>query len=259
MLSLYLQTIGILAPGINSWQEAAQALQQPETYAPFAVPKKLETLLPANERRRASRITQLALYAAEQTGSAEQLRQCLQVFCSSNGDVTTFHQISQALTMEGRPVSPTRFHNSVHNAPAGYWSIATESQTQSTSLTAYKDSFSAGLLETAVQLNASDNQAQKDCLLVCYDETPPAAFSSLIETKDELACALRFSLKPNSESMAQIILTIDASQAETVDLLSIHNAQSPVLILLDAIANKRYGNICLPYFEHSLNVRLKEV
>ncbi|MCP3850831.1 MAG: beta-ketoacyl synthase chain length factor [Gammaproteobacteria bacterium] len=95
--------------------------------------------------------------------------------------------------MEGRPVPPTRFHNSAHNAPAGYWSIATKSQTASTSITAYRNSLSASLLEALMQLNASDNNQQRDCLLVCYDEIPPQAFCSQLHDTQEFACALTLS------------------------------------------------------------------
>ena len=48
-----------------------------------------------------------------------------------------------------RELSPTRFHNSVHNAPAGYWSIATQSREPSTSLCRDDESFQAALLEAA--------------------------------------------------------------------------------------------------------------
>ena len=128
MLSLYLKSVGVVAPGINNWNEAIEIFKQPENYVPLPVAKKLETLLPANERRRAARVTQLALYAAQQTGAPETIKHCLQIFSSAHGDVNTFHQISLALAMPGRPVSPTRFHNSVHNAPAGYWSRAGRAQ-----------------------------------------------------------------------------------------------------------------------------------
>jgi len=42
------------------------------------------------------------------------------VFASSGGDGHNCHEICQALSLEERLISPTRFHNSVHNAAAGY-------------------------------------------------------------------------------------------------------------------------------------------
>ena len=50
------------------------------------------------------------------------------VFTSSSGDGDNVHEICETLAAADRQVSPTRFHNSVHNAPAGYWSIATRSR-----------------------------------------------------------------------------------------------------------------------------------
>ena len=266
MLSLYLKSAGLIAPGINSWDEAVRIFKQPETYSPAAVEKKLDTLLPANERRRAARVTQLALYAAQQTGNAAELQQCLQVFSSSNGDLSTFHQIGLSLSLPGRPVSPTGFHNSVHNAPAGYWSIATQSQTPSTSLCAYDDSFSAGLLEAAVQLNASDNQQDRDCLLVCYDEIPPEPFRALLSISAEFACALRFSksaTEPDQDCLARLDIALSNETSsfsqlsnDAMEQLRQANPQAMVLPLLDAIVHQRHETIKLPYFEQSLEVQV---
>ena len=264
MLSLSVKSIGIIAPGLNSWQDAIAAFSQPEQFNAQPIEKKLETLLPANERRRAARVTQLALFAAQQTGDND-FSDCLQVFSSSNGDVTTFHQISTALGMEGRPVSPTRFHNSVHNAPAGYWSIATDSQTASTSLTAFTDSFAAGLLEAAVQLNASDNEQNHDCLLVCYDEQPPASFESIIDISEPFACALRLTKDcHNSEhSLARLEISLSTVQnRETtmnhhnLEALRQSNPQAKVLPLLSAIARQQQTNVYLPYLEQTLAITI---
>ncbi|MCU7801491.1 MAG: beta-ketoacyl synthase chain length factor [gamma proteobacterium symbiont of Lucinoma myriamae] len=221
---------------------------QTKHYSPAPVDNKLATILPPNERRRAARVTQLAIYAAQQTDTPElnnsSLNQCLQVFSSANGDITTFHQISQALAMDGRPVSTTRFHNSVHNAPAGYWSIASQSKTPSTSITAYFDSFSTGLLEAAVQLNASDNQQHRDCLLVCYDEIPAEPFQQHLHITAEFACALRLSLSSNNALACMDIQIGHQAQPITslsdpaIDHLRQANPQAAALPLLDAIARQ---------------------
>lgn len=264
MLSLYLKSVGIVAPGIESWNAAVNIFKQPDNYLLTPVAKKLETLLPANERRRAARVTQLALYAAQQTGHAEKISQCLQVFSSANGDVSTFHHISLALAMAGRPVSPTRFHNSVHNAPAGYWSIATQSQTASTSLTAGIDSFSAGLLEAAVQLNANDNQQGRDCLLVCYDEIPPGPFQTLIKISEEFACALRFTGKDQQDSaIARLDIKLrddgppeQQLSSATLEQLRQANPQALALPLLEVVALQRHKTIKLNYFEQCLEIEV---
>jgi len=66
-------------------------------------------------------------------------------------------------------VSPTRFHNSVHNAAAGYWGIATGAMAPSQVLCAYDASFAAGLLEAMTQVATSGSPV----LLVAYDAEYP--------------------------------------------------------------------------------------
>ena len=265
MLTVYIKAIGIVAPGMKNWHEAAAVLNNTRCYAAEPVAKKLDTLLPANETRRASRVTQLALSAAQQTGSADELSQCLQIFSCANGDLSTFHQISMALAMDGRPVSPTRFHNSVHNAASGYWSIAIGAQTPSTSITAYNDSCSAGLLEAAVQLNSSDNEQQRDCLLLCYDEVPPASFSSLVPITQEFSCALRLSQSADN-ALYQMDISINEAAAnfqsamkmssQAMEALRQSNPQAMLLPLLDSMAKQRDESILLAYFEQGLKIRL---
>lgn len=265
-LSFYIKSIGIIAPGFDNWSEAEQVLLNPKIYTPQPVAKKLTSLLSGNERRRATRVTQLALAAAQQIGAAEQLRHCLQIFTSSHGDLSTFNHIGLSLNMSGRPVSPTRFHNSVHNAPAGYWSIASNSQTASSSICAYNDSFAAGLLEAAVQLNASDNPIRNDCLLVCYDEIPPDAFLPQFNISEEFACALLLSQSAQN-ALAKIEITLNnGTQAITaladshLEKLRLANPQALVLPLLNAIAQlsqnpEQFGEtICIPYLEQGMNI-----
>lgn len=266
---VYLKSAGIVAPGIANWEEAVNVFTRISHYSPTPVEKKLATILPPNERRRATRVTQLAMYAALQTDTPEQndrpLNQCLQVFCSSNGDLSTFHQISQALAMDGRPVSPTRFHNSVHNAPAGYWSIASQSKTPSTSITAFSDSFSSGLLEAAVQLIASDNKQHRDCLLVCYDEIPAEPFQPQAHISAEFACALRLSVSSDNALACMNIQIDHQSQPLTslsdpaLEQLRQANPQAASLALLDAIARQDSKKILLPYFEQGLEISLSAI
>ena len=62
-------------------------------------------------------------------------------------------------------MSPTKFHNSVHNAAAGYWTIGTGCMAPSNSLSGYECSFAAGLLEAAAQCAAD----RRPVLLVGFD------------------------------------------------------------------------------------------
>jgi len=73
------------------------------------------------------------------------------------------------LASDDRQISPTRFHNSVHNAAAGYWSIATGAMTSSSVLCAFDACFGAGLLEALTQVVVDDTRS---VLLACDTAYP---------------------------------------------------------------------------------------
>ncbi|HEV2009092.1 MAG TPA: beta-ketoacyl synthase chain length factor, partial [Burkholderiales bacterium] len=127
-----------------------------------------DELLPAAERRRTGPPVKLALAAgrAALNHAQRDASTTATVFTSSAGDGENIHHICATLASPEREISPTRFHNSVHNAAAGYWSIATRSQAQSTSLCCYDASFAAGLLDAAAQV-AVDG---KPVALIAYDQ-----------------------------------------------------------------------------------------
>ena len=62
-------------------------------------------------------------------------------------------------------MSPTLFHNSVFNAPAGYWTIANQSRARSTTVSAGRGSFAAGMLEAAMEIEVTNSAV----LLVAAD------------------------------------------------------------------------------------------
>ena len=80
--------------------------------------------------------------------------------------------LCETLAGADRQISPTRFTNSVHNAPAGYWHIAVGSRAASTSLSAYDGSFAAGLVEALAQVVASGEPVLLVALDVPYPEPP---------------------------------------------------------------------------------------
>jgi hypothetical protein len=72
------------------------------------------------------------------------------VFGSGEGDGMVLLRLLSALR-EHLPVSPTQFHNSVHNAPTGYWSIGLGSQAATTALAAGEDTVAVTLVEAGLQ------------------------------------------------------------------------------------------------------------
>jgi len=89
---------------------------------------------------------------------------------------TTTATRCKTLASDDRSISPTRFHNSVHNAPAGYWGIASGAMTPATVLCAHDASFGAGLLEALTQLavDGSLGFERGGTLLIAYDMPIPS-------------------------------------------------------------------------------------
>lgn len=176
-MRVFVEGVGLLGPGLSGWDEAQPALTGQGPYTPSAVVVKPCELLPVAERRRTGLPVHLAI-AVGRAAFAHAGRDpalTATVFTSSCGDGENIHQICAALAAPEREISPTRFHNSVHNAPAGYWGIALRSAASSSSLCAHDLSFASGLLHAASQV-AVDG---KPVALIAYDQPYPAPFHTL--------------------------------------------------------------------------------
>jgi hypothetical protein len=153
-LSAWIAGVGVRGPGLAGWPEARAVLAGEAPYRHRDTELPAPTLLPAAERRRTGRAVKLALAIGIEAIADAGLdaRHLPTVFTSSGGDGENCHLICETLASEDRQISPTRFHNSVHNTPAGYWSIATGAMAPSSCLCAYDASFAAGLLEALAQV-----------------------------------------------------------------------------------------------------------
>ena len=179
---------GVLGPGLPDWTVARAVLAGAAPYVPAPAPEPAPALLPATERRRASASVRWALAVGEQALRAcgRESAELATVFASCGGDGGITHQICEALAVPPHAVSPTRFHNSVHNAPAGYWSIAAQSHAPSTSLSGYHGAFAIGLLEAATQATVD----QRSVLLVAYDLPYPEPMHALWPIAHPFAASL---------------------------------------------------------------------
>ena len=174
-LVAHIEGVGLLGPGLDSWTSSTAVLEGRSPY--ISQPTVLPTPdgLPPAERRRLGRVVKLALGVGLQATSKAGVDPATlpAVFASSGGDGNNCHEICQALSLDERLISPTRFHNSVHNAAAGYWSIATGARAASNAVCAFDASFAAGLLEAVTQVVVDHTRV----LLVAYDaQYPPPLF-----------------------------------------------------------------------------------
>jgi hypothetical protein len=130
----------------------------------------------------------LAITVADEACAAAGLEpaQLATVFSASTADPSNCHVLCEALAAPERLVSPTRFTNSVHNAPSGYWHIAVHGMRPSTSLGAFDGSFGVGLLEAAAQCVCTGQPV----LLVVSDVPYPEPLHRLRPVADHMAVAL---------------------------------------------------------------------
>lgn len=204
MMRVFVEGIGLLGPGLENWSAGREILAGRVDYLPQPTQLRVCDMLPAAERRRAGVPIKLALavgleafqQAGRETGTAAT------VFTSSGGDNDNVHAINTILATAPREVSPTRFHNSVHNAAAGYWCIAAGSREPSTSLCAHDASFAAGLLESAVQV-AEDGAV---VALIAYDHPYPQPLHAVRPITAAFGLALLLTPEQSEKSLAMLEL-----------------------------------------------------
>ncbi|MGQ0752067.1 MAG: beta-ketoacyl synthase chain length factor [Betaproteobacteria bacterium] len=252
MIGARVASVGVLAPGLPDWPQASAVLCGRAPYAPDAMPDPTPALLPSNERRRAPASVRWSLAAGCEALAASGLSadDVATVFASCGGDGPITHQICEALASATREISPTRFHNSVHNAPAGYWSIATRSHAPSTSLCGYHATFAVGLLEAMAQA-VHDRAA---VLLIAYDLPYPEPMHALWPVSHPFAAALL--LEPSGTEGAHLQLEVRPGAARLAwpDMLPESLADNPAahaLPLLAALARRDACTVTLPYLEGS--------
>src|SRR6185437_16475072 len=172
------------------------------------------------------------------------------VFSSSGGDGLICHEICETLASTDRQVSPTRFHNSVHNAAAGYWSLATGATAASTALCAYDGSFAAGLLE-ALALVSVD---RTPVLLSAYETTYPEPLSAKRPLPAPFAVALVLTPAPAPNARARLTASLNntpaaADRLPEPNLEALRTAMPAArsLPLLRLLARREPGEVMLDY------------
>lgn len=241
VLSAGIAGIGFWARGLPSWQAACAYLAD-DALSTDAPTRPSPQLLAPNERRRAPETVAVALEVALAacTAAGRDPATLPSVFASTHGDLNITDYMCETLAREPRSLSPTRFHNSVHNAAAGYWTIGAGAMAAATAISAYDASFAQGLLEALAQL-ATGTEA---VLLVAYDghASGPAAQVSpsvgllggaVLLVRDPLAGMPRLQARVEEKPATPIL------SDGPLSLLLAGNAMAPMLPLFDALAQRR--------------------
>ncbi len=249
MKPVFIGSIGLAAEGLPTWSEGSKVLRGEQAFSPEPLERYKPALLPSNERRRATDMIRLAFKVCEEATQAfaEQRPELASVFSSSGGDYHVLDQISKALCLDERMVSPTHFHNSVHNSAAGYWGIGALSRQASTSISAHDHSFFAGLLESAVQLD----QGSEALLFTAYDAVPPEPLQKKRPICTPFASAYVLSARPNTRTFVRLDIEVVSRQglSETsmqdaaLEQIRLNNPGARALPLLALIAKGEAGEI----------------
>ncbi len=180
--------IGLLSAGLDGWVYGRDVLAGRKAYAPDSLPNPEAALLPSNERRRSSDTVRWAVHVAQEAivHSGLDPREVATVFASSGGEMGVMDAVCRTLATTDRAVSPTLFHQSVHNAAAGYWGIATGCQQSSTALSCHDDSCAVGLLEAVTYATTEE----RPVLFVSYDLPPPEPLNQARPITSAFAMAL---------------------------------------------------------------------
>ncbi|MEJ1963043.1 MAG: beta-ketoacyl synthase chain length factor, partial [Gammaproteobacteria bacterium] len=236
--TLYIEGIGFWASRLPGW-DAARAILRGEAPAP-ATPqtRPAPAILPPAERRRAPDTVAVSLEVAARACemAARDPKLMPSVFASTHGDLAISDAICDTLARTPSLTSPTKFHNSVHNAAAGYWTIATGCLEPYTSLSGYYFTFAEGLLEAASQALHEGTPV----LYVAFDIEARGPVGTMQPSRGVFAGALVIAPEPGDRSLARLSFEVveDAHSTPTSA-----RAQNAALVEGNAMANG------LPLFE----------
>ena len=258
-MQVFVESVGLVGPGLASWTASRPILNGLAPFVPGDVVLRAPESLPPAERRRTGAPVQLAIGVgldalARSQRSADSIAT---VFASSGADGEMIHQICEVLATPQRDVSPTRFHNSVHNAPAGYWGIALRSRAPSTSLCCFDWSFAAGLLEACVWCQTEGEPV----LLISYDLPYSEPLHALRPIAGTFGAALLLAPQPTSAGFARLEVELagEAGPATrmkdaALEELRSRNPTGRALPLLRALAGPSAEQLMVDYLDNTLSI-----
>lgn len=271
VLRVGVEAVAVCGPGLADWGSSLPALSGAAAYCAAPIVLQAPGQLSAAERRRAVPSVRLALgvAAAAVAQSGLDADRLPAVFASSGADGETLAAILAALATVEREVSPTRFHNSVHNAPSGYWGIATQSREPVTSVSCHDASFAAGLLEAGVQAVAGERAV----LLVAYDLPYPEPLDQVRHFEAGFGVALVLRPMPSDDApsdgarsngaLAELRLAVGAGGASCcadhgLERLRRGNPAARSLPLLMMLAGRSAGLVRLDLSHGGLDVEVAD-
>ncbi|MDC7807489.1 beta-ketoacyl synthase chain length factor [Luteimonas sp BLCC-B24] len=226
--------IGFWADGLPDW-DAATAFARDGVRPETAPARPAPQLLAPNERRRAPGSVAVALEVALAAcrAAGRDPATLPSVFASTHGDLAITDYMCETLATDPTAVSPTKFHNSVHNAAAGYWTIGAGCTEAATAISAFDGTFAQGLLEAVLQLATGSDAV----LLVAYDTAATGLLGTVTHSEGLLGAALVLSRGGTGPRLSLALRDGDDTPATgPLATRAAGNAMAQMLPLFDALA-----------------------
>jgi hypothetical protein len=207
-------------------------------------PAPKPSIIPANERRRAPLPVKMAVEVSSQALDASGLASpdvaC--VFGSGLGDTEITDYMCRAVNTESRQLSPTKFHNSVHNAAAGYWTISSHCMKSANSIAAFHETAGLCLMEAASQCIAHNEPV----LITLFDTKAYSVYREIFDCESDFAAAILIcpeSIATETPPIARLTLQTATSNITPPELINKElnhlyqtNPAAKILALLEQLA-----------------------
>jgi len=245
----YVEGIALWLERLPGWEQARAAIRGEAGTPAGPAPRPAPTLLAPTERRRAPDTVAIALEVASRacTAAGRDPASLCSVFASTHGDLAISDYLCETLAATPTLLSPTKFHNSVHNAAAGYWTIGNTCVQPSTALTAFRHTFASGLLEAFMQVQCE----QAPALFVAYDMPSRGPMATVTLSRGLIGAALVLAPEPGERTLARLDWrtahgTYEASApAGALAEPSAGNPMAQGMALFEALARERAERVTL--------------
>jgi hypothetical protein len=243
--------IGVWGRGMRNWPEFIALVTNADGTLEANWQAPAPTSIPTRERRRAPLMVKLAVEVANQACDMAHIdpQHVATVFSSSMGDTDITDYMCRSLAGESKVLSPTRFHNSVHNAPAGYWSISAANRAPTSSIASSRESFSAALIEAST-LSVVE---QRPVLLISSDIAVPGPLGNVYPIGEPFGAALTIDATNPGDDPWEVSISPASdtpqwpvAQHPLLQSISEVNPAARSLALLAAIATDERGTIRWP-------------
>lgn len=186
-ISFNVHGVGAWGAGFANWADL-QTLLSGGVIEDHGTKAPKPEIIPPNERRRAPLPVKLAVESSWQACQQASLDPATLgcVFVSGLGDTQLTDYMCKVLAGDHKALSPTKFHNSVHNAAAGYWTISTGCMQAANSVAGYQHSVPLTLLESLLQAQAE----QRPILMTFYDAPVSPVLQPLLQNQHSFAVSM---------------------------------------------------------------------